>query len=396
MPTALIAGAGVGGVAAALGFARAGWQAEVFEQSSALGEVGAGLQLSPNACKVLHRLGVLPDVRARANAPEAAEMRDGLTGELIYRAALAAEAEARWGAPYLHIHRADLLDVLAGAAAQAGVGLELGRIASGAVSRPDSAALHLRDGTVRQGDVVVGADGIRSGLRAVVSPAEDPRFAGQVAWRGLVPAEALPEGALAQNVTVWVGPGRHVVTYRIRGGSLVNFVAVIERAEWAEEGWSVPGGPDELRAAFAGWTRPVVALLDAVGDCFLWGLFDRPEQVRWTRERLALIGDAAHPMLPFLAQGAAMALEDGATLVRHIERSENVPAALAAYEEERWPRVTRVLQRSRANGKLFHQPAGVARSLVHGLMGAFTRSTPQLAVGQLDWLYGHDATVAPP
>ena len=394
MPTALIAGAGIAGTAAALGFVRAGWRADIFEQAPALGEVGAGLQLSPNACKVLDRLGVLPDIRARANAPEAAEMRDGLTGELIYRAPLGAAAEARWGGPYLHIHRADLLDVLAGAASQAGVGLELGRSATGAVSRPDGAALDLGDGMVRRGrcrdrrrrDPVCAAQGDRPGRGAPLR--------GQVAWRGLVPVEALAR-SLAPTVTVWVGPGRHLVTYRVRGGQLINFVAVLERAEWAEEGWSVPGDPDALRAAYAGWTEPVAALLEAVEGCFLWGLFDRPEQVRWTRERVALIGDAAHPMLPFLAQGAAMGLEDGATLVRHLKGSEDIPAALAAYEEERWPRVTRVLQRSRANGRLFHQPAGVARSVMHGLMGAFTRSTPQLAVGQLDWLYGYDATCPP-
>ena len=395
MPTALIAGGGIAGMAGALGFTRAGWGALIFEQAEALGEIGAGLQLSPNACKVLDRLGLLPDIRARASAPEGAEMRDGVTGELIYRAPLGPDAEARWGAPYLHVHRADLLDVLAGAAAQAGVELELRKVAAGAASRPDGAALHLRDGTVREGDLVIGADGIRSALRAVISPAEEPRFTGQVAWRGLIPGEALPEGAIAPAVTVWVGAGRHVVTYPLRGGRIVNFVAVIERGEWAEEGWSVPGDADELRAAFAGWAAPVSALLEAVRDCYLWGLFDRAEQVRWTRERIALIGDAAHPMLPFLAQGAAMALEDGAVLVRRVTREADLPAALAAYEEERWPRVTRILQRSRANGRLFHQPAGVVRSLVHGFMGAFTRSTPQLAVSQLDWLYGHDATLAP-
>ena len=208
--------------------------------------------------------------------------------------------------------------MLARAASQAGVGLELGKAAGGAASRRAGAALHLRGGEVREGDMVVGADGIRSDLRGVVSPAEAPRFTGQVAWRGLVPAEALPEGTVAPTVTVWTGPGRHVVTYRVRGGRLVNFIAVLERAEWAAEGWSVPGDPDELRAAFAGWAKPVTGLLTAVGDCFLWGLFDRPEQVRWTRERIALIGDAAHPMLPFLAQGAAMALEDGAVLLRHV------------------------------------------------------------------------------
>ncbi len=389
---ALIAGGGIAGIAAALGFARAGWEIELFEQSQALGEVGAGLQLSPNACRVLDRLDVLPDIRARASTPEAAELRDGLSGVTVYRAELGAAAEARWGAPYLHIHRADLLDVLAGAAAKAGVALRLGQAATGAVSRSDNAALHLEGGGVAEGDVVVGADGIRSRLRGVVGPVETPRYTGQVAWRGLIPVDALPPGSVPPTATVWLGGGRHLVTYRVRGGALVNFVAVLEREEWAEEGWSLPGDPDELRAAFAGWAQPVPILLEAVSECFLWGLFDRPEQVRWVRDRLALIGDAAHPMLPFLAQGAAMAIEDGAALVRHLGRAASVPAALDAFEEERWPRVVRVLERSRANGRLFHRPPGLARSMTRGIMSVFGRSTPQLAVSQLDWLYGHDAT----
>ena len=390
---ALIAGGGIAGIAAALGFARAGWEAEVFEQAEALGEVGAGLQLSPNACKVLDRLGLLPDARARASVPEAAELRDGLTGVPIFRAELGAAAEARWGAPYLHIHRADLLDILAGAAAGAGVTLRLGQAATGAVSRSENAALHLEGGGIAEGDVVVGADGIRSRLRAVIGPVEEPRYSGQVAWRGLIPIGALPPGTVPATATVWAGPGRHLVTYRVRGGELVNVVAVLERPDWAEEGWSLPGDPDELRAAFAGWAHPVPVLLEAVTECFLWGLFDRPEQVRWVRDRLALIGDAAHPMLPFLAQGAAMSIEDGAALVRHLSRRDDVPAALAAYEAERWPRVIRVLERSRANGRLYHRPPGLARSVAHGVMGVFGRSTPQLAISQLDWLYGHDATV---
>lgn len=388
---ALIAGGGIAGMAAALGFARAGWEVELFEQAETLGEVGAGLQLSPNACRVLDRLGVLPDVRARSSAPESAELRDGLTGQPIYRAELGAAAEARWGAPYLHAHRADLLDVLAGAAAGAGVRLTLGSTATGAVSRPDSAALHLEGGAIAEGDVVIGADGIRSRLRGVAGPVEGPRFTGQVAWRGLVPVGSLPRGAVLSGATVWMGPGRHVVAYPVRNGALVNIVAVLEREDWAEEGWSLPGDPDELRAAFAGWAPPVPALLEAVRDCFLWGLFDRPEQVRWTRDRISLIGDAAHPMLPFLAQGAAMALEDGAALIRHLGRNPNVVAALHAYEEERWPRVVRVRQRSRANGRLFHRPPGLARSLTHGVIGAVGRNTPQLALAQFDWIYGHDA-----
>jgi salicylate hydroxylase len=390
---ALIAGGGIAGISAALSLARAGWDAHVYEQAEELTEIGAGLQLSPNACRVLDRLGVLPEMRARASTPEAAELRDGATGALVYRAELGAAAEARWGAPYLHIHRADLLDVLAGAAAGAGVQLYLGKTAEGALSRTENAALHLADGGNVEGDLVLGADGIRSRLRGVIGPVEPPTYAGQVAWRALVPAGALPAEAAQPVATVWMGPGRHLVSYPVRRGEEVNLVAVLDRADWAEEGWGLPGDADEMRAAFAGWVEPVRVLLDAVTECYLWGLFDRPEQVRWVRDRFALVGDAAHPMLPFLAQGAAMAIEDGAALVRHLSLNENVPAALTAWEAERWPRVVRVRERSRANGRLFHRPEGLARSLAHGVMSAVARSSPQFAVAQFDWLYGHDACI---
>ena len=389
---ALIAGGGIAGIAAALGFARAGWEVHVYEQAEALGEVGAGLQLSPNASRVLARHGILPDLRSRASAPQWVDLRDGETGESVHRVELGAAAEARWGAPYLHIHRADLLDVLAGAASKAGVELHLGQPVADATSRPASSSLHLENGGVVEGDVVIGADGIRSRLRAVTGPVTDPRYAGRVAWRGLIPASALPAAAApGHGATVWMGPGRHLVAYPVRRGELINFIAVLDRPEWAEEGWSLPGDPKELRAAFAGWAAPVRTLLDAVSECFLWGLFERPEQVRWVRDRFALIGDAAHPMMPFLAQGAAMAIEDGAALIRHLSQGNDVPAALAVWEDERWPRVVRVMERSRANGRLFHRQQGISRKIMHGAMRMLGRTSPQLAAAQLDWLYGHDA-----
>jgi salicylate hydroxylase len=177
---------------------------------------------------------------------------------------------------------------------------------------------------------------------------------------------------------------------------LVNFVAVEERDRWTAEGWSAPGDPDELRRGFAGWHPDVTGLLDHVDEVFLWGLFGRPEQVRWVDGPVVLIGDAAHPMLPFMAQGAAMALEDVAVLVRELRTGGDLPEHMAdgllAYEERRWPRVTRVQQRSRANGEFFHKPSGFARQGRWGLISAVSRIAPGLAAGQLDWLYGHDAT----
>ena len=182
------------------------------------------------------------------------------------------------------------------------------------------------------------------------------------------------------------------MTYYLRGGSLVNFVAVEERAGWTAEGWSAAGDPEELRRAFAGWHPDVIGLLDRVGETFIWGLFGRSEQVRWVDRSVVLIGDAAHPMLPFMAQGAAMALEDIAVLVRELQTGEELPEALLAYEERRWPRVTRVQQQSRANGRFFHQPPGMARHGHWKLVSMVSRLAPEFATGKLDWLYGHDAT----
>lgn len=390
---ALVAGGGIAGLASALGLARAGWHVTVCEQADALREVGAGLQMSPNALRVLRWLGIDPAVEVTAFRPEAAEMRDGRTGEIITRVELGRTAELRWGAPYLHIHRADLMRVLAEAAVAAGVEIRTGARAVGYLNRMACARLRLADGATLEGELIVGADGIRSALRSELNGAEDPEFLGQVAWRGTLPAAWLPPGLVAPNATVWAGPGRHLVTYYLRGGDLVNFVAVEEREGWAEEGWSRPGDPDDLRAAFEGWHPQVVDLLAAVEETYLWGLFGRPEQVRWVEDRVALLGDAAHPMLPFMAQGAAMALEDVAVLLRALDRHEKVSEALLAWEEARWSRVTRVQAQSRSNGSLFHKRSAVGQFLAWTPIAAVTRYVPGLAAAQLDWLYGHDVLV---
>lgn len=391
---ALIAGGGIAGMAAALALHRAGWSVSLFEQADSFSEIGAGLQMSPNAARVLDWLGVLGAVEARAFRPRAAQMRDGQTGTSIYRVDLGEEAERRWGAPYLHVHRADLHSCLTDAARDAGVDLRTGAKALSFGGRPDGVRLRLADGGVETGDLLIAADGIRSVLREAVGGEETPRFTGQVAWRTTVPAERLPSGLVAREATVWAGPGRHLVTYYLRGGALVNLVAVEETEEGVEEDWRRAGDVAHLRQIFDGWHADVRTLLEAVETVHVWGLFERPEQVRWCEGRTVLIGDAAHAMLPFMAQGAAMALEDVAVLLRRLGRMADIPSALLAYEHERFSRVARVQSQSRSNGMLFHKRTELGRLFSWMPISAVTWLAPGFAAAQLDWLYGYDAVKA--
>ncbi|MBK0401121.1 FAD-dependent monooxygenase [Limibaculum sp. M0105] len=387
---ALVAGAGIGGTAAALALARQGWRVTLVERARQLGEVGAGLQVSPNAARCLDALGVLDRVAAEAFRPRRAVLRDGVTGREIFSTALGEGAEMRWGAPYLHVHRADLLAALADAAAGAGVELRLGTTVQGWEDGAGGVSVRLGDRSSLDADVLVAADGVRTALREVMHGPAPARFTGQVAWRALVPASELPTGLIPPDATVWAGWGRHVVTYYLRGGTLINLVAVEERADWVEEGWSVPGDAARLRAIFAGWHGAVSRLLDKVEAPLRWGLFDRPPPPSWSKGRVALLGDACHPMLPFMAQGAAMALEDAVVLADCLERL-SPEEALARYEARRRPRATRVQGVSRANAELFHA-GGVGRILRHGAIGVANRLIPGVVTGRLDWLYGHDAT----
>lgn len=387
---ALIAGGGIAGTAAALALARAGWEVTLCEAAPEFAEVGAGLQMSPNAAKVLRWLGVLDEVAALASRPEAAELRDGRSGALIYRAELGAQAIARWGAPYLHVHRADLLDVLIRAAEAAGATLRTDAPVASYLLRTEGPVAKLESGETLEGDLVIGADGIRSALRGQLNGREEPEFAGQVAWRGTIPARRLPAGLVAPNATVWAGPERHLVTYWLRGGELVNFIAVEACDDWTAEGWSAPGDPERLRRDYEGWHEQVTGVLEHVEESFQWGLFSRPAQVRWVDGPVALIGDAAHPMLPFLAQGAAMALEDVAVLVGALRTDTDVRAAVAAFEARRWHRVTRVQERSRAQGRFYHATPGPVGAARRGLVQAVSRVLPGVAAGRLDWLYGYD------
>ncbi len=372
-----VLGGGIAGLSAATALAQRGAVVTVLEQATALGEVGAGLQIGPNGVAVLEALGLRDAAAAVANVPEAVELRDMATGREVARLPMGQAAVRRWGRPYWQFHRADLLAVLADGARVAGVDIRLG---------------HKVD-TVKDisASVIIAADGVRSAVRAEVFNGQPASFTGQVAWRGTIPMENLPVGAVKNVATVYMGPGRHLVTYPMRGGSVVNFVAVEERDAWADEGWNIPDTPENLRRAFASGGRDVQTILNAVEETFLWGLFNHPYLPHWTKDNIALIGDACHPMLPYLAQGAVMALEDAWVLARELDRA-GVADGLLAYERIRKPRATRVQKAAASNATAYHLSSGPARLVAHTGLKAISRLAPSALLGRFDWLYGEDVT----
>ncbi len=357
----LIAGGGIGGLCAALCLARHGIATTVFEQSCDFEEVGAGIQVSPNASRVLHSLGLEEALREFAFLPQATEFRGWRNGSVLGSAPLGDAAIERYGAPYYHLHRGDLLRVLLDAARNTSViALETGSQVIDAGTQADRAWLCFDD--VRaEADAVVGADGIHSAVRTALWDDGKPVFTGNVAWRALVPTERLPVEHVRPVTTAWWGPGKHFVHYYVRRGTVVNCVCVVEKAGWEVESWAEHGDVAELRRDFRGWSRDLQILLDAVDSDVLykWALFDRPPMTQWGRGRVTLLGDACHPTLPFMAQGAAMAIEDAAVLASCLTKLP-MPAALARYEALRIRRTARVQQGSRRNAKVFHLSGAAA------------------------------------
>ena len=352
----LIAGGGIGGISAALCLAKAGHRVSIFEQAGDFSEVGAGIQLSPNCNRVLHYLGLEDELRRCAFLPEATQFRDWQSGHVIHESPLGEAIAERYGMPYYHIHRGDLLGILVEAARREPcIELYPGRAVTGFRQGEDGVSL-LLDGAERMGDLLVGADGIHSVIRAGLWGEESPRFTGNVAWRALVPANRLPEGLIRPMASVWWGPGKHFVHYYVRRGELVNCVCVVEKEGWEVESWTERGEQGELKADFAGWHDAVQMLIDQMpaDSLFKWALYDRDPMPRWGQGRVTLLGDACHPTLPFMAQGAAMAIEDAAVLAGCLRRGEAIPASLKRYEDLRRARTASIQLGSRRNAEVFH------------------------------------------
>ena len=384
----LIAGAGIAGLAAALALARKGHDVRIIEQAAALEEVGAGLQLGPNAMRVLGALGVGETMAAAGQAPAAITLRDGRSARDILKVPLGDAARRRWGGAYVTLHRADLIAILAEALERAQPGaLSLGATLAQIDNRADGVTITTAAGEALSADLLIGADGVRSTVRAHLFGPETPRFTGHVAWRALVRIDLADPAAPPPGVGAWLGPRRHAVTYRIRP-DLVNLVAVTEQADWREEGWNLPGDADRLRADFAGWSA-LAPLLARVEQPLRWALFDRKPMRAWHRDRAVLIGDACHPMLPFLAQGAAMGIEDGFALAELLPlEPQAIEPALARFFALRQPRTARIQAMARSNGVDFHEGNPLATLAMRLPLGRAASARPDAVMARWDWLYG--------
>jgi salicylate hydroxylase len=384
-----VIGGGIGGTAAALSLLQSGIDVHVYEQARELREVGAGIQVSPNASRVLHRLG-LADTLARLGVkPLAFHQRRWQDGRTLLRTPLAQAMEAAFGSPHYQMHRADVLRTLV--AALPSHRMHISHRLTGLMDHGDRVEATFENGARIRADVLVGADGIHSTVRHILFGPEKPRFTGCMCYRGLVPEERLAHLEIPVEAQIWMGPDKHFIHYYVRNRELLNFVAIIDQDTWTKESWTDRGDPADAIAAFEGWHPQLRAILQAADETFIWALFERPPMPHWSIGRVTLLGDACHAMLPFMAQGAAQAIEDGVTLAACLAKGgrQDVVDALMLYESLRLPRTSRVQAASSNNKTRFHLPDGpqqVARD------AEMAKGATDFSVHSVAWLYGHDAS----
>ena len=391
-PHILVAGGGIGGLTAALALLRRGYTVDVYEQATELREVGAGVQISANGTRTLHELGVLQDLLKLAVETQGKEIRLWNTGQTWKLFDLGAESIKRYGFPYITVYRPDLHTVLADAVrAIRPDAIHLGCRVAGVEQQGGKVTLKLENGASATGDVLVGSDGVHSRIRKQLFGADNPHFTGVMAWRMTMPMDKLPRHMVRMVASNWVGAGGHVVHYPLHRGELMNFVGAIERDDWKVESWTTRGTLEECLGDFKGWHEDVHAMIKASPAHYKWALMVRDPMERWTEGHVTLLGDACHPMLPMLAQGAVMAIEDGYILGRAFDAyGSDIPTALAKYEAARRVRANKTVTGSAENAKRFHNP-----TLAHkeGAQAYVDREWSEERIAQrYEWLFTYDVT----
>jgi salicylate hydroxylase len=391
----IVAGAGLGGLTAALSLIDRGFDVQVLEQAPELKAVGAGIQLSANATRVLFGLGLGPALQKITIKPDGKCIRLWNTGQEWKLFDLGAESIALHGFPYMMLYRPDLLQVLVdGLLQRRPDALLLDAKVIDVSQTQDSVTVTLADGRVLHADALVGADGVHSVVRAKMIAEDKPRFSGCIAWRGVIPIETLPPSMQGSAGVNWVGPGAHVIHYPVHAGRLVGFTGIVEKQGWFRESWTESGSVEECHADFKGWHEDIHAMISQLSAPLRWAMMVRDPLDNWTNGRATLLGDAAHPTLPFLAQGAAMAIEDGCVLARAMQAyQDDIPSALLSYQSTRLERTTKIVLSSAANTQRFHNPE---LADAQGAANYIAREWEESKVrARYDWLFSYKPETVP-
>lgn len=392
-PKIIIAGGGIGGMAAALSLLRRGYDVDVYEQAAELGEVGAGVQISPNGSRALDALGVFDALRQASCEPRRKEFRLWNTGRAWEMFDLGKIAIEKYGYPYLTVYRPDLLTTLTDAVtAIKPDAIHLGAHVEDVELTDDQATLHLSGGRSVTGDILIGADGVKSTVRKSLFGDDEANFTGMIAWRAVIPMEKLPEHMRQMKGWTWIGPGGHLVNYPLRGGQLMNMIGTIERDDWQVESWYTQGAIEECANDFKGWHEDVQTLIHAAPSIMKWAFMERTPRQVWSKGRATLLGDACHATLPFLAQGAVMSIEDGVVLGRCIDKYDDPVEALKRYEAARVDRTTRMVLGAKDNTARFHEAALATEEGAEKYMESEWSRAP--IQDRYDWLYSYDVETA--
>ncbi len=368
----IIVGAGIGGLVSALCLHKKGYKVEIYEQVGILSELGAGVQLSPNATRVLNHLDLFEYLEPYIFEPNSFQFLNYSSGKVITERKLGEAIKNDFNSPNYDIHRADLQRVLLDKIEAENIDIHTNMKVTSVGNNKNSAFIEVNEKKI-EADLIIGADGIHSKVSDSLFGKKEIIFTGNVAWRMLIPVDVLPKNLILPDTTVWLGPNKHFVTYHVNGGKNLNCVCLVEQDGWLNESWSEKGDIEELKRIYKGWNRTIGTLLECVdpNTLYRWALHDRPPMKQWSKGRILVLGDAAHPMLPFLAQGAAMAIEDGAVLANCIDNFDDIDEALNQFEKIRKPRTSYVQSAARRNAKVLHLSglAAILRNLVMGYVG---------------------------